>query len=121
MHDQRPESKLYPRLFAHQDQQKISARFHYAGCFSECLSDALAIEVIDRICADDGIECGWFEGELAHVSGCDRGTLCDTRRLQVLKKSLLRTFSGAEVVFKRIAEKIQRDKSRLRASFEHHN
>ncbi len=71
MHDQRPESKLNPWFFAHQNQQKISARFHHAGCFGECLSNALAIEMIDRIGADDGIEGGGFEGELAHVSGCD--------------------------------------------------
>jgi hypothetical protein len=95
--EQRPEGELDPLLFGDQHQQKVSAGLHDAGGFKECLIDSLAIEVIDRICADDGVKDGIFEWELAHISGFDCGTLFHASGLQICQQSLLRTFRRVRI------------------------
>jgi hypothetical protein len=101
--------------------RKIPARLHDTGGLRESFADSLPAEVIDRIGADGGIESGRLERKFAHVGGFDSGALVHARRFQICEQSLLRTFAGPEVLVKRAAEQIERDQSRARTGFEHHD
>jgi hypothetical protein len=119
--EQRPEGELDPRFLGDHHQQKVTAGLYDAGGFSECLIDPLPIEVIDRICADDGVEGSAFEWQFAHVSRFDCGALCHTSGFQVCQQSLLRTFTMPEVLLEGVSEEVQSNNRRPRTSFENHD
>src|SRR5690348_14641940 len=90
MAEQRSEGELGPLLVGDNRQQEISAGFQYTRGFGERLIAPLAIEVIDRVGADDGIEGGRLERKFAHVGRHDGGALLYVGGFQVREQSLLR-------------------------------
>ena len=64
MTEQGAESELGPFFVGDGHQQQLSAGLQHAGGFGERLVGALAIQVIDRVGADDRIEGGRFKGQL---------------------------------------------------------
>ena len=96
--EQRAESKLRPFLVGDDHQQKLSAGLQHAGGFGERLVRALAIQVIDRVGADDRIEAGRFKGQLSHISRRDGRALIHTGGLEVREQPLLRRLANSEVL-----------------------
>ena len=89
--------------------------------------DPVAVQVVDGIGADDGVEGGGFDGHLAHVARLDGGAPIDTGGLQVEEQpfaSLIGrrfTFSGsAEMAHVFVAEPIQCHHERTRPGFQNH-
>ncbi len=119
--ERRPEGKLNPAIVGHQQQQKFAAGFNHPRGFGQRLLNPIAVQMIDRIGADDGVEARGFEGKFPHVGGFDRGSLVHAGRLQVLQQAFLRARPVAEVRIEGISEQIERDQPRLRTRRENHD
>lgn len=62
-------------------QDSWVAALHNPSSFSQRSLDPVAIQMVDRIGADDCVEARSFEGKFAHVGSFDRGSLRDACRL----------------------------------------
>lgn len=115
------EDEFNPAIVVDQHEEELASGLEDACGFGEGLLRSFAGEVIHGVGADDGIESGVVEGELAHVGGGDVDSLVEAGGFEVGEKPLLRGGSGAEVVLERVAEFIECGEGGLWARIEDHD
>ncbi len=67
VHQHRSKCVLEPGFFGNEHQEEIPAGLYDSGRFSERLLNPFAIQVLEDIRADDGVEGGRLEGKFAHI------------------------------------------------------